>query len=403
MEVIRQLYDMTALGGIIETPGVLLMIVIGAILLYLGIVKKYEPLLLVPIGFGIILANLPGGGMGIVPAESIELPEDRYMNLFEIASEYGIMNYIYYSLIKTGFLPPLIFMGVGALTDFGPMLRNLRLAFFGAAAQVGIFGVFFGAIALGFSPREAGSLGIIGGADGPTAIYTTILLAPHLLGPIAIAAYSYMALVPVIIPLVANRLMSKKDFLINMKEQDRQYPAKYTIKNIRAVKIIFPVVLGIAVSIIVPSSVPLLGMLLFGNLIKEIGSITQRLSDAATGPIMNTATIFLGLAVGATMTSEVFLDVKTLGIIVGGFLAFAISIAGGILAVKTYNLFPGKKINPLIGATGLSAVPMASRVASEIGLRYDSSNHLLQYCMASNISGVIGSAVAAGVLISLLA
>ncbi|MFW5890443.1 MAG: sodium ion-translocating decarboxylase subunit beta, partial [Marinilabiliaceae bacterium] len=390
MEVIRQLYDMTALGGIIETPGVLLMIVIGAILLYLGIVKKYEPLLLVPIGFGIILANLPGGGMGIVPAESIELPEDRYMNLFEIASEYGIMNYIYYSLIKTGFLPPLIFMGVGALTDFGPMLRNLRLAFFGAAAQVGIFGVFFGAIALGFSPREAGSLGIIGGADGPTAIYTTILLAPHLLGPIAIAAYSYMALVPVIIPLVANRLMSKKDFLINMKEQDRQYPAKYTIKNIRAVKIIFPVVLGIAVSIIVPSSVPLLGMLLFGNLIKEIGSITQRLSDAATGPIMNTATIFLGLAVGATMTSEVFLDVKTLGIIVGGFLAFAISIAGGILAVKTYNLLPGKKINPLIGATGLSAVPMASRVASELGLRYDSSNHLLQYCMASNISGVIG-------------
>ncbi|MFW6043052.1 MAG: sodium ion-translocating decarboxylase subunit beta, partial [Marinilabiliaceae bacterium] len=401
MEVIRQLYDMTALGGIIETPGVLLMIVIGAILLYLGIVKKYEPLLLVPIGFGIILANLPGGGMGIVPAESIELPEDRYMNLFEIASEYGIMNYIYYSLIKTGFLPPLIFMGVGALTDFGPMLRNLRLAFFGAAAQVGIFGVFFGAIALGFSPKEAGSLGIIGGADGPTAIYTTILLAPHLLGPIAIAAYSYMALVPVIIPLVANRLMSKKDFLINMKEQDRQYPAKYTIKNIRAVKIIFPVVLGIAVSIIVPSSVPLLGMLLFGNLIKEIGSITQRLSDAATGPIMNTATIFLGLAVGATMTSEVFLNVKTLGIIVGGFLAFAISIAGGILAVKTYNLLSRKKINPLIGATGLSAVPMASRVASEIGLRYDSSNHLLQYCMASNISGVIGSAVAAGVLISL--
>jgi oxaloacetate decarboxylase beta subunit len=402
MEVINQLYEMTALGQIAESPGVLLMIVIGAVLLYLGIVKKYEPLLLVPIGFGIILANLPGGNMGVVPADMIELPGHRYMNLFEIASEYGIMNYIYYSLIKTGFLPPIIFMGVGALTDFGPMLRNLRLAFFGAAAQIGIFGVFFGAIALGFSPKEAGSLGIIGGADGPTAIYTTILLAPHLLGPIAIAAYSYMALVPVIIPLVANRLMTKKEFKINMKKQDKLYPPKYEIKNIKAVKIIFPVVLGVVIAFLVPSSVPLLGMLLFGNLIKEIGTITQRLSDAATGPIMNTATIFLGLAVGATMTADVFLDLKTLGIIVGGFLAFAISIAGGILAVKVYNLLSKKKINPLVGATGLSAVPMASRVASELGLKHDSSNHLLQYCMASNISGVIGSAVAAGVLISIL-
>jgi sodium ion-translocating decarboxylase beta subunit len=340
--------------------------------------------------------------MGIVPAEMVELPNDRYMNLFEIASEYGIMNYIYYSLIKTGFLPPIIFMGVGALTDFGPMLRNLRLAFFGAAAQIGIFGVFFGAIALGFSPKEAGSLGIIGGADGPTAIYTTIILAPHLLGPIAIAAYSYMALVPVIVPLVSKRLISKNEFRINMKQQDKLYPSKTKIKNIRAVKIIFPVVLGICVAILVPSSVPLLGMLLFGNLVKEVGSLTQRLSDAATGPIMNTATIFLGLAVGATMTADVFLDYKTLGIIVGGFLAFSLSIGGGILAVKAYNLFSKKKINPLIGATGLSAVPMASRVANDLGLRYDSSNHLLQYCMASNISGVIGSAVAAGVLISIL-
>lgn len=402
MEIFRQLYDMTALGPIGENPGVLLMILIGALLLYLGIVKKYEPLLLVPIGFGIILANLPGGSMGVVPAEMVELPEHRYMNLFEIASEYGIMNYLYYSLIKTGFLPPIIFMGVGALTDFGPMLRNLRLAFFGAAAQVGIFGVFFAAIAFGFSPKEAGSLGIIGGADGPTAIYTTILLAPHLLGPIAIAAYSYMALVPVIIPLVANRLITKKEYKINMKQQDKLHPAKYKIKNIKAVKIIFPVVLGVVVAILVPSSVPLLGMLLFGNLIKEIGSITQRLADAATGPIMNTATIFLGLAVGATMTAEVFLDFSTLGIIVGGFLAFAISIASGILAVKIYNLMSKKKINPLVGATGLSAVPMASRVATEMGLKHDSSNHLLQYCMASNISGVIGSAVAAGVLISIL-
>lgn len=393
---------MTALGQIAESPGVLLMIVIGAVLLYLGIAKKYEPLLLVPIGFGIILANLPGGNMGVVPAEMIELPEHRYMNLFEIAHEYGIMNYLYYSLIKTGFLPPIIFMGVGALTDFGPMLRNLRLAFFGAAAQLGIFCVFFAAIALGFTPQEAGSLGIIGGADGPTAIYTTILLAPHLLGPIAIAAYSYMALVPVIIPFVANLLMTKKEFQINMKKQDKLYPPKYQIKNLKTVKIIFPIVLGVIIAFIVPSSVPLLGMLLFGNLVKEIGTSTQRLADAATGPIMNTATIFLGLAVGATMTADVFLDLKTIGIVVGGFLAFSISIAGGILAVKVYNLFSKKKINPLVGATGLSAVPMASRVANEMGLKYDSSNHLLQYCMASNISGVIGSAVAAGVLISIL-
>lgn len=402
MKILEQLYHMTAFSSIAEEPGVLLMLLIGFVLLYLGIAKKYEPLLLVPIAFGVVLANLPGGGMGVVPASMIELPDHRYLNLFEIASKYGIMNYLYYALIKTGFLPPIIFMGVGALTDFGPMLRNLRLSFFGAAAQIGIFSVLFGAIALGFTPKEAGALGIIGGADGPTAIYTTILLAPDLLGPIAIAAYSYMALVPVIVPMVANLLMSKKEFMINMKEQDKLFPARYEIKNMKLVKIIFPIVLGVIIAIFVPSSVPLLGMLLFGNLIKEIGTTTQRLADAATGPIMNTATVFLGLAVGATMTHKVFLDYKTIGIIVGGFLAFAISIGGGIIAVKGYNLFAKKKINPLIGATGLSAVPMASRVANELALKYDKTNHVLQYCMASNISGVIGSAVAAGVLISML-
>ncbi len=402
MKILEQLYQMTAFSSIAEEPGVLLMLLIGFILLYLGIAKKYEPLLLVPIAFGVVLANLPGGGMGVVPSSMIELPDHRYMNLFEIGSKYGIMNYLYYALIKTGFLPPIIFMGVGALTDFGPMLRNLRLSFFGAAAQIGIFMVLFGAIALGFTPNEAASLGIIGGADGPTAIYTTIILAPHLLGPIAIAAYSYMSLVPVIIPLVANLLMTKKEFLINMKAQDKLYPSKHEIKNLKLVKIIFPIVLGVIIAIFVPSSVPLLGMLLFGNLIKEIGTTTQRLADAATGPIMNTATIFLGLSVGATMTHDVFLDFKTIGIIIGGFLAFAISISGGIIAVKVYNLFAKKKINPLIGATGLSAVPMASRVANELALKYDKTNHVLQYCMASNISGVIGSAVAAGVLISML-
>ncbi len=399
-KILSKLYEMTAFGGF--SIEVAVMWIIAFVLLYLGIGKKYEPLLLVPIAFGVLLANFPGGGMGIVPAENIELADGRFKNLFEIAHDYGIMNYLYYSLIKTGFLPPIIFMGVGALTDFGPMLRNLKLALFGAAAQIGIFTVLIVAVLLGFSLKEAASLGIIGGADGPTAIYTTIKLAPHLLGPIAIAAYSYMALVPVIIPLVANLLMTKKEFKINMREMDKKYPAKHTIKNIKTVKIIFPIVLGALTAIFVPSSVPLLGMLLFGNLVKEIGTATNRLADAATGPIMNTATIFLGLTVGATMTSEVFLSPKTLGIIVGGFIAFAISIAGGILAVKIYNLFAKKKINPLVGATGLSAVPMASRVANELALKHDSNNHILQYCMASNISGVIGSAVAAGVLISFL-
>lgn len=402
MSILEKLYHMTAIQNFIDGPGTILMLVIGILLLYLGIKKKYEPLLLVPIAFGLILANLPGGGMGVVPAEFIQIDEHHSKNLLEIAHDYGIMNFLYYALIKTGFLPPIIFMGVGALTDFGPMLRNLRLSFFGAAAQIGIFTVLISAIAIGFTPAEAASLGIIGGADGPTAIYTTIKLAPHLLGPIAIAAYSYMALVPVIIPLIVRIFCSEKELRINMKEMDKLFPPKRKIKNLKAVKIAFPIVLGIVISIFVPSSVPLLGMLLFGNLIKEIGVSVARLSEAATGSIMNTATIFLGLTVGATMTADVFLNGQTIMIIVGGFIAFAISIAGGICAVKIYNLIAKKKINPLIGATGLSAVPMASRVANEIAIKYDPKNHVLQYCMASNISGVIGSAVAAGVLISFL-
>jgi len=400
MNILTELFHMTALGDI--TWQTLIMWAISFLLLYLGIKKGYEPLLLIPIAFGVLLANFPGGQMGVVNPDLIELGDNHYMNLFEIAHEFGIMNYLYFMLIKTGLLPPIIFMGVGVLTDFGPMLRNLKLALFGAAAQIGIFTILMGAIAVGFTPKEAASLGIIGGADGPTAIYTTIKLAPHLLGPIAIAAYSYMALVPVIIPLVARLLITKKEFTINMKEMDKKYPAKYEIKNLKAAKIIFPIALGTLASILVPSSVPLLGMLLFGNLIKEVGSSTSRLADAAQGPIMNTATIFLGLTVGATMTAEVFLSAKTIGIVVGGFVAFAISIAGGIVAVKIANTFSKKKINPLVGATGLSAVPMASRVANELALKYDKRNHILQYCMASNISGVIGSAVAAGVLISFL-
>ena len=313
----------------------------------------------------------------------------------------GLFYYLYQG-VKLGIYPPLIFLGIGAMTDFGPLIANPKSFLLGAAAQLGIFTVLLVAILMGFTPKEAAALGIIGGADGPTAIFTTIKLAPHLLGPIAIAAYSYMALVPVIIPLVVKIWCTKKELSINMKEQEKKYPSSIEIKNLRVLKIVFPIVVTTVVALFVPSAVPLIGMLMFGNLIKEIGSDTSRLFDAASNSIMNAATIFLGLSVGATMTTEAFLNWTTIGIVVGGFLAFALSISGGILFVKLMNLFTKKKINPLIGATGLSAVPMASRVANEIALKYDSKNHVLQYCMASNISGVIGSAVAAGVLISFL-
>ncbi|MDR2968346.1 MAG: sodium ion-translocating decarboxylase subunit beta [Tannerellaceae bacterium] len=408
-EILRNLYEMTAFGNIIAEPQFLVMYAIAFLLLYLGIKKQYEPLLLIPIAFGVLLANFPGGEMGIMQADENgmvtlhgSVKNIWEMPLHDIAHEMGIMNFLYYMLIKTGFLPPVIFMGVGALTDFGPMLRNLRLSIFGAAAQLGIFTVLLVAILVGFTPQEAAALGIIGGADGPTAIFTTIKLAPHLLGPIAIAAYSYMALVPVIIPLVVNLLCTKKELRINMKEQEKLFPSGTEIKNMRVLKIIFPIAVTVVVALFVPSAVPLVGMLMFGNLIKEVGSSVGRLFDTISNSIMNTATVFLGLCVGATMTTDAFLNWTTIGIVAGGFLAFALSISGGIFFVKAVNLFTKKKINPLIGATGLSAVPMASRVANEIALKYDPKNHVLQYCMASNISGVIGSAVAAGVLISFL-
>ncbi|MCD7969242.1 MAG: sodium ion-translocating decarboxylase subunit beta [Alistipes sp.] len=400
MRILDNLFEMTAFSNIAADPAVLLMFVLAFVLLYLGIKKGYEPLLLVPIGFGVLLANFPGGDMGVVQATDEN--GIMHMTLLEIAHDYGIMNYLYYSLIKTGLLPPLIFMGVGAMTDFGPLLRNLRLAIFGAAAQIGIFTVLIVAVLAGFTLNEAASLGIIGGADGPTAIFTTIKLAPDLLGPIAIAAYSYMALVPVIIPLVVKLCCSRKELLINMKDQEKLYPSKSEIKNMKVAKIVFPIFVGTLVGVIVPSAVPLVGMLMFGNLVKEIGTATSRLYDAASNTIMNVATVLLGLCVGATMTVEAFLNWKTIGIVAGGFFAFALSVAGGIFMVKLYNLFTRKKINPLIGATGLSAVPMASRVANDIAIKYDPRNHLLQYAMSSNISGVIGSAVAAGVLISFL-
>ncbi|MCQ2138508.1 MAG: sodium ion-translocating decarboxylase subunit beta [Bacteroidales bacterium] len=409
-DILNRVYEMTAFSSLAAEPTFLLMYLIAFGLLYLGIVKKYEPLLLVPIAFGVLIANFPGGDMGVVQANAegmVTLADGTQtsiysMPLHDIAHEFGIMSYLYYALIKSGLLPPIIFMGVGALTDFGPMLRNLKLAIFGAAAQFGIFAVLICALLLGFTPQEAASLGIIGGADGPTAIFTTIKLAPHLLGPIAIAAYSYMALVPVIIPLVVKIFCSEKELKINMKEQDKLYPSKYEIKNMRAVKIIFPIAVTTIVAIFVPTAVSLVGMLMFGNLIKEIGADTDRLFDAASNGIMNAATIFLGLCVGGTMTADAFLNLQTIGIVVGGFLAFALSIASGILMVKVFNLFSKKKINPLVGATGLSAVPMASRVCNGISTKYDPKNHVLNYCMSSNIAGVIGSAVAAGVLISFL-
>lgn len=412
MEIFEKIYHMTALSDIIADPRFLIMYCLAFLLLYLGIKKQFEPLLLVPIAFGVLIANFPGGGMGVLGADGqglvhymkdgVMVSKNVYeMPLPEIAHDLGLMNYIYYALIKSGLLPPIIFMGVGALTDFGPMLRNLKLAIFGAGAQFGIFAVLLVASQF-FTMQEAGSLAIIGGADGPTAIFTTLKLAPHLLGPIAIAAYSYMALVPVIIPLVVKLTCTKKELMINMKEQDKLYPSKQEFKNMKVLKIVFPIAVTTIVAIIVPDAVALVGMLMFGNLIKEIGANTSRLFDAASNGIMNAATIFLGLSVGATMTVEAFLNWTTIGIVAGGFLAFGFSIFGGIMLVKIMNLFSKKKINPLIGATGLSAVPMASRVANDIALKYDLKNHVLNYCMSSNVAGVIGSAVAAGILISFL-
>ena len=416
---------MTALDSLIDQPQFLIMYALAFLLLYLGIKKEFEPLLLVPIAFGVLIANFPGGNMGVLAAvdqvvngvtyhnvitladgsiwaDANGVPYNIYeVGLPQIAHDLGIMNFLYYALIKSGLLPPIIFMGVGALTDFGPMLRNLKLAIFGAGAQFGIFAVLLVACNF-FTLQEAGSLAIIGGADGPTAIFTTIKLAPHLLGPIAIAAYSYMALVPVILPLVVKLTCSEKELKINMKQQDKLYPSKTEFKNMRALKIIFPIATTTIVAIIVPDAVALVGMLMFGNLIKEIGNNTSRIFDAASNAIMNSATIFLGLCVGATMTVDAFLNWQTIGIVAGGFLAFGFSIFGGIMLVKLMNLFSKKKINPLIGATGLSAVPMASRVANTIALKYDKTNHVLNYCMSSNVAGVIGSAVAAGILIAFL-
>ena len=366
------------------------MYVVGALLIWLAIKKDYEPALLLPMGFGAILVNLPTSGVLNQVMEGVGETHGIIQWLFEVGIE------------ASEAFPLLLFIGIGAMIDFGPLLSNPKMFLFGAAAQFGIFLTIFLAAVLGFDIRDAASIGIIGAADGPTSILVSQVLKSNYIGPIAVAAYSYMALVPVIIPLVVRLLCTKKELSINMKEQEKKYPSKTEIKNLRVLKIIFPIVVTTVVALFVPSAVPLIGMLMFGNLIKEIGSDTSRLFDAAANSIMNAATIFLGLSVGATMTSEAFLNWTTIGIVIGGFLAFALSITGGIFFVKLFNLFSKKKINPLIGATGLSAVPMASRVCNEIATKYDPKNHVLNYCMSSNISGVIGSAVAAGVLISFL-
>ena len=398
-DILERLYDMTAFSNIAEDPRFLIMYAIAFVLLYLGIKKQYEPLLLVPIAFGVLLANFPGGDMGVIQADENGMVMVNgvmkniwEMPLHEIAHDLGLMNFIYYMLIKTGFLPPIIFMGVGALTDFGPMLRNLRLSIFGAAAQLGIFTVLLVAILMGFTPKEAASLGIIGGADGPTSIFLTSKLAPQLLGPIAIAAYSYMALVPVIQPPIMRALTTEKERAIKMKQ----------LRSVsKTEKIVFPIVITAIVALVLPDAAPLIGCLMLGNLMKECG-VVDRLSKTAQNELMNIVVIFLGLSVGATATGATFLNVKTLLILAMGIIAFSLATAGGVLFAKLMNLFTKEKINPLIGSAGVSAVPMAARVSQMEGQKADPSNFLLMHAMGPNVAGVIGSAVAAGILLTFL-
>ncbi len=347
----------------------LVMMGIACVLLYLAIRRKFEPLLLIPIAMGMLLSNIFGS---------------------TIFDEGGLLYY-FYMLNRWGILPPLIFMGIGAMTDFGPLIANPKSLLLGAAAQLGIFITFIGAILLGFTAQEAGSIGIIGGADGPTAILVTTLMAPHRLGAIAIAAYSYMALVPVIQPPIMKLLTTKNERRIEMK-QLRQVSKRE--------KILFPIVVTIIVSVILPDALPLVGMLMLGNLFKETG-LTDRLSDTAQNALINTVTIFLGLSVGASAVAEKFLTVETIEILVLGVLAFAFGTASGVLLAKFMNLFMKDKINPLIGSAGVSAVPMAARVSQVVGQKAKPGNYLLMHAMGPNVAGVIGSAVAAGVLLSL--
>ena len=378
-------------GLVTSEPKCLIMILIACVLLYLAIVKKFEPLLLMPIAFGMLLSNLPFAGMY---HEEIFAGGHVHWELLggqDPAITPGLLDFLYLG-VKLGIYPCLIFLGVGAMTDFGPLIANPISMLMGAAAQLGIFIVFIISYSvLGFNAQEAASIGIIGGADGPTAIYLTGKLAPHLLGPIAVAAYSYMALVPVIQPPIMRALTTKKEREIVM-EQLRPVSKKE--------KIIFPIAVTIIVSLLLPSAAPLVGCLMLGNLFKESG-VADRLCKTAQNELMNIVTIFLGVTVGATATASTFLSWQTIKIIVVGVFAFACGTAGGLLVAKLLNKITGGKINPLIGSAGVSAVPMAARVSQVEGQKANPANFLLMHAMGPNVSGVIGSAIAAGMLLSM--
>ena len=364
------------------------MIALACFLLYLAIKKQFEPLLLLPIAFGMLLTNLPGAEMF-----HSELFAGGHVHWDIFVDKAGLIDYLYLG-VKLGIYPCLIFVGVGAMTDFGPLIANPKSFLLGAAAQLGIFATFLGAYALGFAPNECGSIGIIGGADGPTSIFLTARLAPELLGPIAIAAYSYMALVPVIQPPIMKALTTKKERMIKMT-QLRQVS--------KTEKILFPVIIAIIISLLLPSAAPLVGCLMLGNLMKECG-VVDRLSKTVQNELMNIVVIFLGISVGATATAGSFLNKETIFILVLGILAFSCGTAGGLLLAKFMNLFlpEGKKINPLIGSAGVSAVPMAARVSQTVGQKENPSNFLLMHAMGPNVAGVVGSAVAAGILLAFL-
>ena len=355
----------------------ILMLAVGVLLIALGIVKKWEPLLLVPIGFGIIIGNIP-------------LPEGMNIGIYE---EGSVLNILYQGVVK-GWYPPLIFLGIGAMTDFSSLISQPRLMLIGAAAQVGIFGAFLIALALGFTPAEAGAIGIIGGADGPTAIFLSSKLAPNLLGAIAVSAYSYMALVPVIQKPIMLLLTTKKERLIRM-----QPPRQVSWRE----RILFPVIAFLITAFIVPSGIPLLGMLFFGNLLRESG-VTNRLAETARGPLVDVVTTLIGLTVGASTQADQFLNAESLKIFLLGLISFVIATFSGVLFAKLMNLFlkEGHKINPLIGNAGVSAVPDSARVSETVGREFDKDNHLLMHAMAPNVAGVIGSAVAAGLLLGFL-
>ena len=353
----------------------IIMILVGIIIIYLGIAKQYEPLLLVPIGFGMLIGNIP-------------VFKDFGLGIYESGS---FLNYIYYG-VTHDIYPPLIFLGIGALTDFSTMLARPALMLLGAAAQMGIFITFLGALAIGFPPNEAASIGIIGGADGPTAIFLTVMLAPRLIGPIAVAAYSYMALVPVIQPPIMKLLTTRKERLIKMED-----PREVS----KTEKIIFPIVGFLLCCFLAPAALPLLGMLFFGNLLKEC-VVVERLAKTARTSLIDIVTILLGVTVGASTQADVFLTPQSIGIFALGAFSFAIATASGVIFAKIMNLFMRKKINPLIGAAGVSAVPNSARVVQMVGQKEDPTNFLLMHAMAPNISGVIGSAIAAGILWSFM-